>query len=71
MVDSNYIMAFGQAKSLDKALEKGTMNMINWLSKDHQLSIEEASQVVGPVVEFRIPKIASTIVEVMAMIRER
>jgi hypothetical protein len=47
------------------------MNMINWLSKDHQLSIEEASQVVGPVVEFRIPKIASTIVEVMAMIRER
>ena len=68
MVDSNYIMAFGQAKSLDKAVEEATMNMTNWLSKDHQLSIEEASQLIGPVVEFRIPKIASTIVEVVAMI---
>jgi acetamidase/formamidase len=68
--DMDYIMAFGQAKNLDQALKKATLNLINWLQKDYNLSIEEASQLVGPAVEYRIPKIASNFVEVVAMIKK-
>jgi amidase len=68
--DINYIMAFGQAKNLDLALKEATLNLISWLQKDYNLSIEEASQLVGPAVEYRIPKIASNTVEVVAMIRK-
>jgi len=68
--DRDYIMAFGQAKSLDEALTQATLNLISWLQKDYKLSIEETSQVMGPVVEYRIPKIASNTVEVVAMIKK-
>jgi len=68
--DKNYIMAFGHAKNLDRALKEATLNLISWLQKDNNLSIEEASQLVGPAVEYRIPKIASNTVEVVAMIKK-
>ena len=68
--DMNYIMAFGQAKNLDQALKEATLNLISWLQKDYNLSIEEASQLVGPAVEYQIPKIASSTVEVVAMIKK-
>jgi len=68
--DMNYIMALGQAKNLDEALKEATLNLISWLRKDYKLSIEEASQLIGPVVEYRIPKIASNTVEVVAMIKK-
>ena len=66
--DLNYIMALGQAKNLDNALKEATLNLLDWLRKDYQLSVEEASQLIGPAVEYRIPKIASSVVEVVAMI---
>ena len=65
-----YIMAFGQAKNLDLALKEATVNLIDWLQTDFQLSIEEASQVIGPAVKYRIPKIASQEVEVVALIEK-
>jgi len=68
--DQHHIMAFGQAKNLDLALKEATLNLLSWLQKDYQLSTEEASQLIGPAVEFRIPKIASTEVEVVAMIQK-
>lgn len=68
--DINYIMAFGQSKNLDQALKEATLNLLAWLQKDYNLSIEEASQVIGPAVEYRIPKIASNTVEVVAMIKK-
>ncbi len=68
--DINYIMAFGQEKNLDRALKEATLNLISWLQKDYYLSIEEASQIIGPAVEYRIPKIASNTVEVVAMIKK-
>ena len=68
--DMNYIMAFGQAKNLDEALKEATLNLLSWLQKDYGLSIEEASQLIGPAVEYRIPKIASNTVEVVAMIKK-
>lgn len=68
--DKDYIMAFGQANNLDAALKEATLNLISWLQKDYNLSIEEASQLIGPAVEYRIPKIAADIVEVVAMIKK-
>ena len=66
--DLHHIMAFGQAKNLDQALREVTLNLLSWLQEDYNLSIEEASQLIGPAVEYRIPKIASSEVEVVAMI---
>ena len=34
------------------------------------LSLVEASQVIGPAIQYRIPKIAATQVEVIAMIKK-
>jgi acetamidase/formamidase len=65
----HHIMAFGQAKNLDLALKEATLNLLSWIQKDYHLSVEEASQVIGSSVEYRIPKIASDVVEVVAMIR--
>jgi len=53
---------------LDLALQEATLNLLGWLQKDYQLSIEEASQIIGPSVEFRIPKLGSKVVEVVAML---
>lgn len=66
----DYIMAFGQAKNLDGALKEATVHIINWLQKDYGLTLEEASQVVGPAVEYRIPKLAATEVEVVATLKK-
>jgi len=68
--DLSYIMALGQAKSLDDALKEATLNLLSWLQKDYHLSVEEASQVIGPTVEYCISKVASNTVEVVAMIKK-
>ena len=68
--DLHYIMAFGQAKNLDLALKEATLHLLSWVQKDYQLSVEEASQLIGSTVEYRIPKIASGEVEVVAMIKK-
>jgi amidase len=69
--DSNYIMAFGIEKNLDEALKAATQNLLNWLQKDYQLSYIEATQVIGTSVNYFIPKIAATIVEMTAMIPKK
>ncbi|MFT3934907.1 MAG: acetamidase/formamidase family protein [Chitinophagaceae bacterium] len=69
--DPNYIMAFGQAKKLDNALKAATQNLLGWVQQDYQLSIEEASQLIGAGVEYRIPKIAADVVEVVAMLHKK
>jgi len=66
--DLHHIMAFGQAKNLDLALQEAILNLLSLLQKEYQVSIEEASQVIGPAVEFRIPKIGSKVVEVVALL---
>ena len=69
--DSSYIMAFGIEKNLDEALKSATQNLLNWLQKDYRLSYLEATQVIGTSVNYFIPKIAATKVEMVAMISKR
>ncbi len=66
--DKNYVMAFGIEKNLDRALKSATQNLLNWLQKDYQLSYIEATQVIGTSVQYVIPKIAATKVEMVAML---
>ena len=68
--NAQYIMAFGQAKNLDDAVSEATQNLLRWLEKDYGLSLEEASQVIGPTIEYKIPKIAASEVEVVAKIKK-
>ena len=69
--DRSYIMAFGIEKNLDEALKSATQNLLNWLQKDYRLSYLEATQVIGTSVNYFIPKIAATKVEMVAVIPKR
>jgi len=66
--DKNYIMAFGIEKNLDRALQSATQNLLDWLQKDYQLAYIEATQIIGTSVQYVIPKIAATKVEMVAML---
>jgi amidase len=68
--DSTYIMAVGLDKDLDKALKFATKNLLDWLQEDYKLSLQEATQVIGTSIEYRIAEIADPKVEVVAMIRK-
>jgi acetamidase/formamidase len=64
----DYWMFFGIESSLDKSMVKATEYMVEWLQHRYGLSRMAASQIVGPAVEYRIPKVAASKVEVVAMI---
>ena len=69
--DSNYLMFFGIESSLDKSLKVATEALRTWLQTRYQLTMAEVSQVIGPVVQYRIPKMAATKVEVVALIPKK
>jgi acetamidase/formamidase len=69
--NADYLMFFGIESSLDKALQASTYAMHAWLQDRYQLTLAEASQIIGPVVEYRIPKIGAGKVEVVALVSKR
>jgi acetamidase/formamidase len=69
--DKDYLMFFGIESSLDKSLKTATEALQAWLQVKYKLTLSEASQVIGPVVQYRIPKIAATRVEVVALIPKK
>jgi amidase len=69
--NADHLMFFGIESSLDKSLQVATEAMLAWLQNRYQLTLAEVSQVIGPAVEYRIPKIAATKVEVVALISKR
>lgn len=68
MEDSQYWMFFGIESTLDKSLQAATEAMVLWLEHTYRLTRQQASQVVGPAIQYRIPKTAGGITEVVAMI---
>jgi amidase len=72
MVENDeYLMFFGIESTLDKALQTATMHLQSWLRSKYKLSDNEISQVIGPAVQYRIPKIAASKVEVVAMMPKK
>jgi hypothetical protein len=44
--------------------------LLEWIQSDYGLTAREASQVIGPLIEYRIPSIASPDLEIAAMIKK-
>jgi len=68
--DETYFMTVGLDFTLDNALKIATKGLLDWLQQDYQLSLQEATQVIGSSIEYRIPEIADPKVEVVAMIKK-
>jgi amidase len=63
-------MAIGIEKSLDDALKIATSGLLDWLQKDYNLSLQEATQVMSTSIEYTIAEIADPKVEVVAKIKK-
>lgn len=68
--DREHIMAMATAKTLEDALKLATQGLLEWLQKDYGLSLSEATQVLGTLMEYRIPTLAGPKVEIVAMIKK-
>lgn len=69
--NTDHLMFFGIESSLDKSLKAATGSLLAWLQTRYQLSLAQASQIIGPAIEYRIPKVAATKVEVVALIPKK
>jgi acetamidase/formamidase len=68
--DAEYIMTVGMDYTLDNSLKIATNGMLNWLQEKYDLTIEEATQVMGSSIEYKITEIVDPKVEVVAMIKK-
>jgi acetamidase/formamidase len=68
--DSEHIVAMAMDKTLEQALKKATLGLLEWLQTSYHLTIKEATQVIGHLIEYRIPTLAGPKLEVAAMIRK-
>jgi amidase len=68
--DGEYVIAMGMDKTMEDALKMATLNLLKWVQADYELNLKEATQVIGPLVEYRIPTIASPQFEIAAMIKK-
>lgn len=69
--DAEYIMTIGLDASLDNALKIANKGMLDWLQETYELSIIEATQVMGTALEFKITEIVDPKVEIVAMIKKK
>ena len=68
--DATYIMTVGMDATLDNSLKIATKGMLAWLQEDYDLTIEEATQVMGTSLEYKISEIVDPKVEIVAMIKK-
>lgn len=68
--DGEYLMALGTEKEIADALKKASKNLLDWLQKDYNLSLQEATQVMSTNIEYSIAEIADPEVVVVAKIRK-
>jgi amidase len=68
--DATYIMALASAKKLEDALQLATAGLLDWLQKDYQLTLPEATQVMSTTIQYNIAEIADPGVLVVAKIRK-
>jgi hypothetical protein len=65
-------MAMATHETLEDALKLATLGLLEWRQKDFSLSLNEATQVLGTSIEYRIPTLAGPKVAIIAMLkRER
>lgn len=69
--DSEYIISMAMDKTLEQAFKNATLGLLEWLKKDYNLTLVEASQVIGTCAEYRIPAVADPKLEIAAMIKKK
>lgn len=52
------ITVLGQSSSMDEAVKAATAAMIQWLEQDYELSVSEASLILGTAAEYRVATLA-------------
>lgn len=68
--DSEHIMAMATHETLEEALKLATLGLLEWVQKDFNLSLNEATQVLGTSIEYRIPTLAGPKVAIVAMLKK-
>jgi len=68
--NKDYIMAVGADSSLDVALRIATSNLLQYLQQQYHLTNEEATQVMGSSLEYKIAEIVDPKTEIVAMIKK-
>ena len=66
--NADYLMFLAIESSLNKSTRVATMALNNWLQNRYKLSAKQASQVIGPTIQYKIPKIAANVSEVVVLI---
>lgn len=69
--DSEHIVSMGMANTFEIAIKNATLGLLEWLQKDYNLTLKEASQVIGPLIEYRTPTLAGPKIEIAAMIKKK
>jgi acetamidase/formamidase len=69
--DSEHIVSMAMDKTLERALIKATQELVAWVQHDYHLSLDEATQVIGTSIEYRIPTLAGPKLEIAAMIKKK
>lgn len=68
--DNEHIMSMATHETLEEALKLATLGLLDWVQKDFGLSLNEATQVLGTSIEYRIPTLAGPKVAIVAMLRK-
>ncbi|HZX74638.1 MAG TPA: acetamidase/formamidase family protein [Cyclobacteriaceae bacterium] len=69
--DSEYIIGMAMDETMDMALKKATGTLLQWLQQDYNLTLQEATQVIGTSMEYRVPTLASPKYVIAAMIKKK
>ncbi|TWW01345.1 acetamidase/formamidase family protein [Chitinophaga pinensis] len=69
--DDKYIMAMGVHKELKNALKIASANLLDWLQYQHDLTLQEATQVMSTTIEYTIAEIADPEQMVVAKIEKK
>jgi amidase len=70
MEDDEHVMAMATAKTMGEALKLATLGLLEWVQKDFNLTLNEATQVLGTSIEYRIPTLAGPKIEIVAMLKK-
>ncbi len=68
--NDEYIMAFGNARPLDEALQYATTELLRWLNERYELDTESASIMLGQTIEYEIANVFDPAYTVVAKLRK-
>jgi acetamidase/formamidase len=69
--NDNYIMAIGNARPLDEALQSATTELVRWLAHDYGLDTRAASILLGQTIEYEIANVFDPAYTVVAKLNKK